>query len=136
MWRLLPPQAEWRSATARRAKRWHIRVSRTAQEPRIAFRAATSDLTQKLGRDPKRSELADYLQVTEAAVAETELASRAFQPEREQQLLLLRFYGNMTQRGIGLELGISQMHVSRLPSYALSYLRENISAGDAPPLAS
>jgi len=52
-------------------------------------------------------------------------------PEREQQLLLLRFYGNMTQREIGAELGISQMHVSRLLNHALGYLRECISAGDA-----
>jgi RNA polymerase sigma-B factor len=53
-------------------------------------------------------------------------------PEREQQLLLLRFYGNLTQREIGLELGISQMHVSRLLSHALAYLRERIADGAAP----
>jgi RNA polymerase sigma-B factor len=47
-------------------------------------------------------------------------------PEREQQLLLMRFYGNMTQAEIGARLGISQMHVSRLLAEALSYLREQI----------
>jgi RNA polymerase sigma-B factor len=45
-------------------------------------------------------------------------------PDREQQLLLLRFYGNMTQAEIGKHLGISQMHVSRLLAEALEYLRE------------
>jgi RNA polymerase sigma-B factor len=45
-------------------------------------------------------------------------------PEREQKLLLMRFYGNMTQSEIGQRLGISQMHVSRLLAEALSYLRE------------
>jgi RNA polymerase sigma-B factor len=44
-------------------------------------------------------------------------------PDREQQLLLMRFYGNMTQAEIGEQLGISQMHVSRLLTVALSYLR-------------
>lgn len=47
-------------------------------------------------------------------------------PEREQQLLLMRFYGNMTQAEIGERLGISQMHVSRLLSASLSFLRERI----------
>lgn len=44
-------------------------------------------------------------------------------PVREQQLLLMRFYGNMTQAEIGAHLGISQMHVSRLLADALSFLR-------------
>ncbi len=47
-------------------------------------------------------------------------------PGREQQLLLMRFYGNMTQSEIGQQLGISQMHVSRLLAEALSYLRAHL----------
>jgi RNA polymerase sigma-B factor len=49
-------------------------------------------------------------------------------PEREQQMLLMRFYGNMTQAEIGERLGISQMHVSRLLAGALGYLRECLAA--------
>jgi RNA polymerase sigma-B factor len=49
-------------------------------------------------------------------------------PEREQQMLLMRFYGNMTQAEIGERLGISQMHVSRLLASALGYLRECLAA--------
>ncbi len=49
-------------------------------------------------------------------------------PEREQQMLLMRFYGNMTQAEIGERLGISQMHVSRLLTSALGYLRECLAA--------
>lgn len=45
-------------------------------------------------------------------------------PARERQLLTLRFYRNLTQAEIAVELGISQMHVSRLISRALSWLRE------------
>jgi RNA polymerase sigma-B factor len=33
-------------------------------------------------------------------------------PPREQKILLLRFYGDMTQAQVGQQLGISQMHVS------------------------
>lgn len=45
-------------------------------------------------------------------------------PEREQRLLRLRFFDGLTQTGIAAELGISQMHVSRLLSRTLESLRE------------
>jgi len=47
-------------------------------------------------------------------------------PEREQRILILRFYGNLTQEQIARRLGISQMHVSRLLDRALTYLRTQI----------
>lgn len=45
---------------------------------------------------------------------------------REQRLLMMRFYGNMTQAQIGEQLGISQMHVCRLLDHALTYLHEKL----------
>ena len=45
-------------------------------------------------------------------------------PARERQMLAMRFYGNRTQAEIAAEMGISQMHVSRLLSRALAWLRE------------
>jgi RNA polymerase sigma-B factor len=56
-------------------------------------------------------------------------------PAREQRILLLRFYGNLTQAEIGERLGISQMHVSRLLARALGYLRERLSGQDELSLA-
>jgi RNA polymerase sigma-B factor len=47
-------------------------------------------------------------------------------PEREQRILVMRFYGNLSQTEIGDRLGISQMHVSRLLSRALAHLRERL----------
>ncbi|HEY6492393.1 MAG TPA: SigB/SigF/SigG family RNA polymerase sigma factor [Trebonia sp.] len=47
-------------------------------------------------------------------------------PEREQRILVMRFYGNLTQAEIGTRLGISQMHVSRLLSRALAHLRSRL----------
>jgi RNA polymerase sigma-B factor len=49
-------------------------------------------------------------------------------PEREQRILNLRFYGNLTQAEIGQRLGISQMHVSRLLTRALTYLRHQLTS--------
>jgi RNA polymerase sigma-B factor len=51
-------------------------------------------------------------------------------PEREQRILVMRFYGNLTQTEIGDRLGISQMHVSRLLTRALAYLRSKLLDGD------
>ncbi|MFH8981573.1 RNA polymerase sigma factor SigF [Streptomyces varsoviensis] len=44
-------------------------------------------------------------------------------PEREQRILLLRYYNNLTQSQISVELGVSQMHVSRLLSRSFARLR-------------
>ena len=48
--------------------------------------------------------------------------------EREQKILSLRFYGNLTQSDIASQIGISQMHVSRLITRALAKLRTEITA--------
>ena len=59
-------------------------------------------------------------------------------PEREQRILVMRFYGNLTQTEIGDKLGISQMHVSRLLARALSHLKSRLlepAEADAPPAA-
>jgi RNA polymerase sigma-B factor len=54
-------------------------------------------------------------------------------PEREQRILVLRFYGNLTQTEIGDRLGISQMHVSRLMARALAHLKSRLlDAPEAP----
>ncbi|NEW52407.1 RNA polymerase sigma factor SigF [Nocardia cyriacigeorgica] len=45
-------------------------------------------------------------------------------PEREQQVLRLRFFESLTQHQIAERLGVSQMHVSRILSRTLDHLRE------------
>ena len=49
-------------------------------------------------------------------------------PAREKKILMLRFFGGMTQSQIAAELGISQMHVSRLLARTLAQLREGLLA--------
>jgi RNA polymerase sigma-B factor len=44
----------------------------------------------------------------------------------QQKVLLMRFYGGMTQDKIGQQLGISQIQVSRLLGGALGYLRPRL----------
>lgn len=80
-------------------------------------------------RDSDRpAELGDMLGADDAEFELTELrvalaAALATLDEREQRILNLRFYGGMTQSQIAGHIGVSQMHVSRLLSRALSKLR-------------
>ena len=48
--------------------------------------------------------------------------------EREKRILLLRFFKNMTQSQIADEIGVSQMHVSRLLTRTLTQLRTSLQA--------
>ena len=81
------------------------------------------------------SELADVLGAEDPDVQHTvdmEAVTAHWKelPQREQRILLLRFYGNLTQAEIGDRLGISQMHVSRLLARALGHLRQRLAGRD------
>ena len=108
----------------------HLGVSdddlRDAQRAELAFRASSLDAPLSAGPEP--GNLADLLgeddpQLEHTLDMESVWAHWGDLPEREQRLLMMRFYGNMTQAEIGERLGISQMHVSRLLTGALGYLR-------------
>ncbi len=49
---------------------------------------------------------------------------------REKRILLLRFFKNQTQSQIAEEIGVSQMHVSRLLSRTLDQLRASLETPD------
>ncbi|HEY1918781.1 MAG TPA: SigB/SigF/SigG family RNA polymerase sigma factor [Streptosporangiaceae bacterium] len=88
----------------------------------LSDREDGTDLADMLGGEDE--ELAHTLDMEAVTAHWHEL------PTREQRILLLRFYGNLTQAEIGDRLGISQMHVSRLLARALGYLRECLSGQD------
>ncbi|MEV6559131.1 RNA polymerase sigma factor SigF [Nocardia sp. NPDC051756] len=48
-------------------------------------------------------------------------------PERERRILTMRFFESMTQTQIAQQMGISQMHVSRILAKTLARLREQSS---------
>ena len=51
-------------------------------------------------------------------------------PVRERRILYLRFFENKTQSEIAAEIGISQMHVSRILTVTLAKLRGTITPAD------
>lgn len=152
-----------------RDKGWAIRVPRRLQELRMQISAATSELTQTLGRSPTPREIAESIGCSVEEIVEGLESSNAYAtlsldatddsddgpsmldaigvddeaiehveiresvkplleslPPREKKILLLRFFKNMTQSEIAAEIGVSQMHVSRLLSRTLEQLRSSL----------
>jgi RNA polymerase sigma-B factor len=100
-----------------------------ARQADMVFHACSLDAPMFDGQDPVH--LADLLGAPDEGVERTldmEAVNAHWSelPTREQRILLMRFYGNLTQAEIGERLGISQMHVSRLLSRALGYLRDRL----------
>jgi RNA polymerase sigma-B factor len=137
--------------------------------------AASAALSQRLGRSPRPSELADELNIpvdevneglqvgyayrgeslddtaneentgvaTDARIGvtdrdlaavedrETLHPALALLPEREASIVMMRFYGNLTQTQIAERIGVSQMHVSRLLAASMAKLRESIMDDEA-----
>ncbi|MEO3815474.1 SigB/SigF/SigG family RNA polymerase sigma factor [Plantactinospora sp. B24E8] len=78
----------------------------------------TTELGDLLGADDNEYELAELRVALGPALATLD--------EREQKILTLRFYGNLTQSQIAEQIGVSQMHISRLLARALSKLRNQL----------
>jgi hypothetical protein len=81
--------------------------------PRIG--ADGADLVDLIGGvDPRYADVDDHLSLRPLFAA---------LPPRERRILTLRFYGDMNQTQIAAEIGLSQMHVSRLLRQSLARLR-------------
>jgi RNA polymerase sigma-B factor len=110
---------------------------RRAKASAAAYSA--SSLNAPVG-DPDGIELGDLFGVADPALCMVDDGATVHRlirrlPARERRMLVLRFYGNRSQAEIAEQLGISQMHVSRLLSRALSWLREAMLNDDPPPWA-
>ena len=111
----------------------HLGVSgddlRYARRAELAFWPASLDAP--LGGQPDMGTVADLLGEDDPRI-EHVLGMHAVAahwgelPSREQKILLMEFHGGMSQSEIGRRLGISQMHVSRLRTHALGYLRSRL----------
>jgi RNA polymerase sigma-B factor len=82
---------------------------------------ATSTAAESIGAEDRSYEVSEEWLSLAPALREL--------PERERAILYLRFFEGRTQTEIAEELGISQMHVSRLVSQSLEKLRQRASEG-------
>jgi len=69
----------------------------------------------------------DATEASEARVTLAPVVRRL--PERDRQILYLRFFEDRTQEEIGHDLGVTQMQVSRLLTRILGTLRQELQAG-------
>ncbi|GAA3763150.1 hypothetical protein GCM10022225_56210 [Plantactinospora mayteni] len=88
-------------------------------------------LSTPTGDGERTTELGDLLGTEDTQYELTELRvalgpALATLDPREQKILTLRFYGNLTQTQIAEQIGVSQMHISRLLTRALSKLRNQL----------
>lgn len=79
---------------------------------------ADTSLTDTLGSVDVELDKVEYRQTLAPLLDEL--------PERERTILLLRFFGNLTQTQIADRVGISQMHVSRLLAQTVAQLRRRM----------
>ncbi|MGP3960591.1 SigB/SigF/SigG family RNA polymerase sigma factor [Nonomuraea sp. 3N208] len=91
----------------------------------------TLSLDAPVGGEEDAADLGDFLPAQDDTLDDM-LGAQAIKPlidalpDRERNILLMRFYGNMTQSEIAAEFGISQMHVSRILRAVLAKLRKQL----------
>jgi RNA polymerase sigma-B factor len=102
----------------REARRAELAFQPGSLDAPIGSESGTRTLAELLGDEDPRIE--HMLGMRAVAAHWRELAPR------EQKILIMRFYDDMTQAQIGQQLGLSQMHVSRLIARALGYLRPRL----------
>ncbi|MFE1953157.1 SigB/SigF/SigG family RNA polymerase sigma factor [Streptomyces sp. NPDC059524] len=116
----------------------------TPDEVREGLEALNSyrslSLEAEMGPSDDGYSLADSLGAPDPGfdlVADREAAKDGLRllPERERTILYLRFFEDMTQARIGEELGISQMHVSRLISRSCARIRDSAHRAPQPQAA-
>jgi RNA polymerase sigma-B factor len=81
----------------------------------------TAELGDLLGSEDEGYELAEWHLALGPALARL--------TPQQRRIVTLRFYGNQTQTQIAAQVGISQMHVSRLLAKALATLRTDLGCG-------
>jgi RNA polymerase sigma-B factor len=117
------------------------RIGATEEEILEGLEAANAYSTISLdapsgdGSDDDAPTLADTLGIDDLALEGVEDRESlrpllAELPPRERRILVLRFFGNLTQSQIADEIGISQMHVSRLLARTLAHLRERLTTSE------
>jgi RNA polymerase sigma-B factor len=106
-----------------------------AREAATAYRAESLD--HPFGDDRDATSVVDtlgadepgYLQAEQSATLE---AMMWVLSDREREVLRLRFVEDLTQSEIGLRLGLSQMHISRLLRQAVARLSEAAQPSESP----
>jgi RNA polymerase sigma-B factor len=102
----------------REARRAEMALQPGSLDAPISPEPGAGSLADLLGQEDPRIEHMLSMQAVAAHWREL--------PPRDRTILVMRFYGDMTQAQIGEQLGLSQVHVCRLIAGALGYLRPRL----------
>jgi len=116
---------------------WDLHVPRAMQELTQAVRTAAgvysiTSLDRPARGEPAQASLVEFIGAEDPRI-ESVIDRTAVKPliasldDRDRQILLMRYFQDMTQREIGARLGYSQMHVSRLLAAIFARLRGALS---------
>jgi RNA polymerase sigma-B factor len=92
-------------------------------DTRAGENAEPTAMERRLGAEDHNFDIAEHRVVLDAVLSDL--------TERERTIVELRFFHDKTQTEIAEEVGISQMHVSRLLARTLISLRERLETLDA-----
>jgi RNA polymerase sigma-B factor len=122
-----------RSPTPREiAERLGISVEEVMEGLESANAYSTLSLdAEDSGEDGQGNSMLDSLGMDDEALGHVEIRESLKPlidqlPSREKRILMLRFFRGMTQSQIAEEIGVSQMHVSRLLNRTLAQLRTSL----------
>jgi RNA polymerase sigma-B factor len=92
--------------------------SYTSLDAHVGSSDESTPLVDLMGADDAALEMIEHREALRPLLAAL--------PARERRILVLRFFHGMTQTEIAAEVGISQMHVSRLLAKSLGQLRDGL----------
>ncbi|MGW4481376.1 SigB/SigF/SigG family RNA polymerase sigma factor [Rhodococcus triatomae] len=146
----------WAMRVPRRLKELHLEIGKAVEvlSQRLGRSPSAGEIAAELGADPHEiaeamiagsayqtvsmdSPIADDVPLVDT-IGSDDLALEAAEgyatvepalarlPERERTIVILRFFGGLTQSQIAERMGISQMHVSRLLAKTLDDLRGDL----------
>jgi RNA polymerase sigma-B factor len=115
------------------AERLEVSTNEVLEGLEAAQAYRSSSLDEMLSTDESGTTLGDLLGEADAELDRVDYRQTmqpllADLPDRERTIVMLRFFGNMTQTQIADRVGVSQMHVSRLLGQTLAKLRDRLEA--------
>ncbi|CAB4915855.1 unannotated protein [freshwater metagenome] len=109
-----------------------VREARTAGR---SYRALSLDAPAGEARDLADTHGAFDPGYARVEAAETVKDAMTALNDRDRNVVRMRFGGEMLQREIAEQIGVSQMQVSRILSGAVDRMNDHVTEGDLPPLA-
>lgn len=106
------------------AKRLHVPIEEIYEGLQVSYAYSSDSLDDDAAQEGRHQLGVIDKELSLVEDREALYPALAKLPRREASIMVMRFFGNLTQTQIAERIGISQMHVSRLLAAGLRALRE------------